>query len=216
MGTRIQTCPNLQPPPPAPQARLQEGETHIFSNGNIAKPTQSFVCSSLEDVFLGCQGNSLSASSQMPAGSSLAPRFQEEKVINEKIFNNSAEFPPHEQSAVRRATVHPLFFGPTNTWQGGKSRAQLPAVESSGFSQLCFTWIPALPPHLYSRFHPPPPALPVQSLEAVNEWRSKSAALSGLCSKPHSSACTRLSSPGSDCTGLISESQSHRTVWEGT
>lgn len=205
MGTRIQTCPNFHPPPPTPQVQLQEGETHIFSNGKISKPTQSFVCSSLEDVFLGCQGNSLSVSSQMPAGSSLAPHFQEEKVINEKIFNNSAELPPHEQSAVWRATVHALLIGPTNTWQGGKSRARLLAAVSSGFSQLCFPWIPAFPPHLYSRFHPPPPAVPVQSLKAVNEWWNKSVALSSLCSKPHSSDCMSLSSPRSDCTGLISE-----------
>lgn len=48
--------------------------------------TPSSVRSSLEDVFLGCQGNSLPASFQMPAGSSLAPHFQEEKVISEKLF----------------------------------------------------------------------------------------------------------------------------------
>lgn len=124
MGNKHQD-PNPEPSPPTPQAQLQEGETHPLCHGQTSKPTQSWVCSSLEAVLLGCQGNSLPESSQMPAGSSLAPHFPEEKVINEKVFTNNAEFPPHEQSAVWRATVHPLFIGPTSTWFTWEVNAEL-------------------------------------------------------------------------------------------
>lgn len=174
---RVPKLPKLAAPPCHPPSTASEGRSphhlpwkHIqankrpcdvqFTRGCIPRLSRQLTLSKFTDA---------------QRGDLLVTNFQEEKVINGKICNSNTEFPSHVRRYIHMqhtnfcletARLSPHFIcyllaplTPTGkrNWELRSRQRSLLQTHSSASH-----YTPASSPLLYSRFHLPPTALPMQ------------------------------------------------------
>lgn len=169
LGSKTAQLQKGTPPHHCPRKNIQGNKRPCdvqFTRGCISQLSRQLALSK----FTAAQRGDLSVTN-----------FQEEKVINEKTFNNSAGFPSHVRGihthnfCLETARLWPHFIRyllvpltPTGKRNRELCSRQLSLFETHSSVLRC---APASSPLLSSRFHLAPTALPMQSHPAVNRKR---------------------------------------------